>query len=531
MFLRRSLPASLLAGALTALAVSPFPEPWWIFVVPAALLWALEPEAGATLGPGKAILVGLVSGTTASLGVMYWMVDVFAVDTGFPRWLCWVLGSCIFLWHSGPYVVTALITSLVVRAGGRAWWVLPPALTVSFTVVGTLFPWRLAVGAVPFLPYVQMAELGSQPLVDLCIAFVGCGAVEAFRHRSGGGSWSGALAHRERAFRLPAAVSVAALLLPTVYGLVRIPMVEATRARGDRVRVGVVQPNIGLEAKHDPARADENLARLQRASAALEARQVDFTLWPESAYPRPFPRSVRVDLPGERSVAGRDLHAPIVFGAVTSAGGCNRWNSTLVLEDGRIRGVVDKSRLVPFTEFVPFWAYFPAIRAVVPCPGFRRGRVERLLSVGEHRIGVFNCYEDILASRAFRVGRLEPDFLVNVTNDAWFGDTREPFLHHQAARLRSIETRRDLVRAVNTGVSGHVSATGADLHVTETYVERSFVAEVRTGRGRTLFVWVGDWVTGASAFALLYVVWRALRARLLAFRERRRARAHAAERA
>jgi apolipoprotein N-acyltransferase len=513
MFLRRSLPASLLAGAFIALSVIPFPAPWWIFCAPAALLVALTPDGETTLGPGKALLAGLIAGTATNLGVMYWMVDVFTAYTDIPLWLAWILGFCIFVWQAGPYALATLITSLVVRVGGRAWWALPPALAFSFTVVMTLFPWRLATGAVPFLPYVQMAELGSQPLIDLLIAFVGCGAVEAFRHRG---------AREARAFRLPAAVAVAALVVPTVYGLVRIPMVEAAREQGDLVRVGVVQPNISIAEKHDPAQADANLARLHRASAVLEAEGVDFNLWPESAYPRPFPRSVRTDLPGRRSVAG-PLEAPIIFGAVTSAGGCNRWNSALVLEDGRIRGVVDKVRLVPFTEFVPFWAYFPAIREIVVCPGFRRGQKERLLSVGEHEVGVFNCYEDILTSRAFRVGRLDPDFLVNLTNDAWFGDTSEPLLHHQAARLRSIETRRDLVRAVNTGVSGHVSATGEDLHVTETYVETAFIAEARTGSGRTLFLMVGDWVTGTSAFALLFFVWRRLRERLRAWRAARAA--------
>ncbi len=512
MFLRRCLPASLLAGAFTALAVVPFPEPWWVFCAPAALLVAIEPEASAPLRTGKAILAGLVAGTTASLGVMYWMPGVFTAYAAFHGWLAWLLGFGVFVWQSGPYVLAALITSVVARAGGRAWWALPPAIAIAFTVMPTLFPWRLATGAVPFLPYVQVAELGSQPLVDLLLAFVGCGAVEAFRHR----------ATREgRAFRVPAAVAAAALVVPTVYGLVRIPMVEAAREEGALVRVGVVQPNIGIEAKHDPERADENLARLQEASARLEAQHVDFTLWPESAYPRPFPRSVRVDLPGERSVAGPSLHTPIVFGSVTSAGGCNRWNSTLVLEGGRVRGVVDKFRLVPFTEFVPFWAYFPAISEIVACPGFRRGREERLLPVGEIELGVFNCFEDILASRAFRVGRMDPDLLINVTNDAWFGETREPYLHHQAARLRSIETRRDLVRAVNTGVSAHVSATGADLHLTGTYVADAFVAEARTGHGRTLFVWVGDWVTGSAAFALLYVVFRYVRARFRSWRAAR----------
>jgi apolipoprotein N-acyltransferase len=101
------------------------------------------------------------------------------------------------------------------------------------------------------------------------------------------------------------------------------------------------------------------------------------------------------------------------------------------------------------------------------------------------------------------VAQGEPDVLVNVTNDAWFGDTAEPHLHHQVARMRAIETRRDLVRAVNTGVSGHVSAAGEDVQRTETWVRTSFIAEARLLRGRTLWVILGDWVTALCAGAML----------------------------
>jgi len=92
---------------------------------------------------------------------------------------------------------------------------------------------------------------------------------------------------------------------------------------------------------------------------------------------------------------------------------------------------------------------------------------------------------------------------VNLTNDAWFGDTSAPLLHHMNARMRAIETRRDLVRAVNTGVSGHTAATGEDLARTDAFTRASFVADARLLRGTTIYGRFGDWVTAALAGAVL----------------------------
>ncbi len=513
MYKGRFLLGAALAGAALFLSMVPRPIPLLVFVFPAALYAALSPRDGEVVGFGKALLVGVVSGTVASLGAMYWMPSVFVSFAGFPTAAAWAVGALVFLWHSGPFVFATVTTSIVARRGGRPdWVVLPAALAVGFGVMPTLFPWRPTVCALPILPYVQLVELGGQPLVDFLIGLVGCGAFVAHRRRA---------ALREASFRVPALVAWAAFVLPIGYGLVRIHTVENERAKGDLVRVGVVQPNVGIEMKHDPARADEILARLQRLTARAQESGIDLALWPETSYPRPFPRAIRTDLPGRASVVGEAVRAPLVFGAITAVGsGCDRWNSALALEDGRIKGVVDKVRLVPFSEFVPLWRYSPAIRAVVPCPGFRLGIGEPVLEVAGVRLGVFNCFEDILSSRGFRVGRESPDLLVNLTNDAWFGDTTEPYLHHQAARLRSIETRRDLVRAVNTGVSGLVSATGADLFHTETFVETVFVAEARTMSGTTPFVLLGDWITLPLAIFLVLPLLRRLRAAVA----RRRAR-------
>ena len=150
------------------------------------------------------------------------------------------------------------------------------------------------------------------------------------------------------------------------------------------------------------------------------------------------------------------------------------------------------------------------------------GDAPRVLTLGGAGIGVLNCYEDVLDHYGRAVAAQGPDYLVNVTNDAWFGNTSEPILHHMVARMRSIETRRDLVRAVNTGVSGHVAATGENVVLTETFVATTFVTTVaKLGAaegtvGRTVYVRIGrafEWLALALLLGLGFYAYRSRLAR------------------
>src|SRR5690606_27410215 len=148
--------------------------------------------------------------------------------------------------------------------------------------------------------------------------------------------------------------------------------------------------------------------------------------------------------------------------------------------------------------------------------GFVPGEHEPLLEAAGAPLGILNCYEDLLPVRSRALARAGAALLVNLTNDAWFGDTAEPHLHHMVSRLRAIETRRDLLRAVNTGVSAHVSSTGRDLVRTETFVEASFVAEARLADELTVYARLGDLLTPmllAWLFSALLRGARSLRSR------------------
>src|SRR5690606_7012482 len=143
--------------------------------------------------------------------------------------------------------------------------------------------------------------------------------------------------------------------------------------------------------------------------------------------------------------------------------------------------------------------------------GFTPGGSVEVLEVAGVRLGVLNCYEDVREAHARRVAVSAPDLLVNLTNDAWFGATTEPALHQRVARLRAVETRRDVVRAVNTGISSHIAATGEELLITPVFAETAFVARARRLTGRTPWVRFGDLVTPSLLAWLLISAWAGVR--------------------
>ncbi len=142
-------------------------------------------------------------------------------------------------------------------------------------------------------------------------------------------------------------------------------------------------------------------------------------------------------------------------------------NSVVLLDPrGRVQGMSHKIRLLLFGEYLPFEDLIPALRELVPEAGFfREGDAVRLLSMklasgGVQRIAPLVCYEDIIPEFGRILGPLRHDLLVNVTNDAWFGQTSEPALHLQLAAARAVESRRVMVRSTNTGISAFIDPAG-----------------------------------------------------------------------
>lgn len=489
----RALALSALSGLLLAPAILAQHLAVFAFLAYAPLYLAIQGQS-----PRRAATLGLLSGVAYSVPAYWWVADTIAHFGGPGQPVSSLLVVALSVANAVRIAIPAWVAA---RAAQRGW---PEALVFVLAFLGAeiayplFLPYYLGVGVVQALPLVQVAELGGMLAVDLVVITFAVGLGEGLR------------AARSR--RLPAVGAwVAMFAVPALawgWGTVRIGQVRAAMADAPSVYIGLVQPDV-------PAGGSDDVPWNREATLALANRGVDLVLWPEVAVHTSFNEDTwRKRIP-ERITSG--LGVPVLFGTRT-------WEESPVAGEPRLRrnvavlvddagvpiGRYDKHQLVPFGEFIPFSDWFPVLRGVVDNDElFIPGAGVQPIEWGTHRIAALICYEDILPSYVNRhVSAVAPDLLVTITNDAWFGDTAEPWIHLTEARIRAIEHRRYLVRSANSGPSGLVDPVGALGDTSGLFVKESRIVEARWMSGTTLYERIGDlpwWGAGALAMVAAFV--------------------------
>jgi apolipoprotein N-acyltransferase len=431
----------------------------------------------------------------------------------------------------------ALMGWLYGRAARRGWpvpVVFAAAFATSELVFPLLFPWYYAatVHNVPVL--MQLAELGGPILVGLLLVAVNMAVAEPLRAGlaarvagrpliASAGRADSATEERGRLLldRRVIGAGVLALLFALLFGAARISMVTRQVAAAEPARVGYVQGNMGLFQKRE--KPGEGLRRHVTLTQELRDQGVDFVVWSESAVTFAVPEDLGMKTPFYRERFAGRLGVPAIFGAVLFRADPDRerWFNTAIAtsDKGDVVGRYDKQYLLAFGEYLPFGDDFPILYQWSPHSGrFSKGTslepVELVIKGKKRAISVLICYEDILPSFTNRmVAHADPELLVNITNDAWFGDTTEPWEHLALAKFRAIEHRRFLVRATNSGVSAIVDPMGGVVAHTKTFVTEAQQGEVRWLRSHTVYEMVGDAPWWLLALACAYASFARPRAR------------------
>jgi apolipoprotein N-acyltransferase len=312
------------------------------------------------------------------------------------------------------------------------------------------FPWNLAgyIWTVADEPLQAASVVG---IYGLSFATVALCSLPALALRTGARSF-----WRSK----PLAAATLGLLMLWGFGVARLHNAEDRSVPGVLLRL--VQPNVPQELKWKQDQREAILRRYVDLSAQPANRQPTYVIWPESAVPFLL-------LEGEqlrREIAERvQPEQGVLMGAVRRVVGAGErtyyFNSVLAIDTaGEVVATYDKVRLVPFGEYMPFQGLIPLQKLTAGKVDFSSGPGPRTnVSPGLLPFQPLVCYEAIFPDDQ-PSGELRPEWLLNVTNDAWFGDSAGPYQHFQMARVRAVERGIPLVRAANTGVSAVIDAYG-----------------------------------------------------------------------
>jgi apolipoprotein N-acyltransferase len=408
------------------------------------------------------------------------------------------------------------ITEAILFEAARFWWLVPlavPAVAAGLAVfiAAACFMARLAP---PGWPRV-LALAGAWVLADLARQFV----LTGFPWNPWGSVWEvpGLVGD---VFIQPAAwIGVHGLTLATLL-LAALPILGwRWRAAGAGllaawVAVGVwrlqqtvppqalavvlVQGNVAQGQKFDQALAVRIFQHYLELSSQGHTTGPAVAVWPETS----FPGLLDLDEPARQAIGQATGGAPALVGSVRFDQQRRPRNSLfVVLDGGVIGGVYDKWHLVPFGEYIPDWLPLPIM--VMPGNGFASGPGPRTLHVpGLPPFGPLICYEAIFSGQI--VDRSDrPTWLVNVTNDAWFGNSTGPRQHLAAARMRAVEEGLPLLRAANTGISAAFDAHGHELGRIDFQTSGTLVVELPGPLPTTLFGRIGLWLPAISGSVAL----------------------------
>jgi apolipoprotein N-acyltransferase len=457
------------SGAIGALALPPFSLVALMVAPMTIAVWLIDGSHGrGRLRPlASAFGAGWCMGLGYFLCGLWWVGAAFLVEADK---FAWALPLGVLLLPAALAVFPALgflLARLLWTSGSARVFVLAFGLGVSEWARGlvlTGFPWNdfgMALGGT--LTLAQIASLvGLHGLTFLSIAIF---AAPATLWRAGDG----------RLALSPTIAAAIALLLIACFGVWRLSAPASVTVPGVKLRL--IQPNISQGASFGPENKDAilrhylSLSNRRTESNRNGMREVTHLIWPESA----FPFILSKDEAALADISGfLEPGATLITGAarveMSDRAGPRYYNSIEVLDrDGLRSERYDKQHLVPFGEYVPFQSVLEqtGVTQFVQAPGgFARGSGARILHVpGLPPAMPLICYEAIFPVEIGEAlsGAPRSEWILNVTDDAWFGVTPGPHQHYAQARLRAIELGLPLVRGANSGVSAVVDGFGREL--------------------------------------------------------------------
>lgn len=457
-----------LTGILTGLA---FPTVLWGWHLPdlGFLAWFSLVPLFVLIGgqtPKKVFTSTLVTALIFYGFVLYWVYNAL-FNFGHLSVMASLGGEAAMLLGLSIYLALALGLSRLIadRLSLSVYTVIPWAwvaqdLCHNYVPVGG-FSWaNLAYSQSQSFSLIQAADLGGPYLITFALIFLNCSAARLLR--------------REEGALRQILISFLVVIGLVSYGKVRLREVNKGLGEAPRIQIALLQGNVPQDEKWLSSKGEE-IQEIYTGLASLVSGDTVLSVWPETAYPYSIeyqqdPLSKQVFPLPEGSLNQFHLIGAISFDEGKPG---DLYNSAfLVNSDGQMDGRYNKSRLVPFGEYVPYASILSFMNKVVPAIGtFHPGSREKPLvltqenfnGLGETRslnLGPLICYEDGFPEIAGNLTRGGADLLVNLSNDAWYLNSSAPWQHLVLSQFRAIENRRSVVRSTNTGLTAIIHPTG-----------------------------------------------------------------------
>jgi apolipoprotein N-acyltransferase len=453
------------AGAVATLALPPlniWPAPFLSFPI---LVWLIDGTGSGRLGGvGAAAAIGWWFGFGYFLAGLYWIGNAFLVDA---KTFGWLLPFAVILLPAGLAIFCAVgvaAARLMWMGGGGRVLALGVALTFSEWLRGhvlTGFPWNAFGYALvsPLAMAQSAAVVGLWGLTFVAVLVYASPVTLADDPKLSKRRW------------LAPALAILVVAAMAAFGTMRLANTPTMIVDGVRLRI--MQPNLQQDDKFNYSQKQQVMSRYialsERANGPQSTGLGDIThlIWPESAFPFFLTREadalaqIAALLPERTTLITGGVRPPE---AAPTPGITRAYNSVYVIgHDGSILSIYDKVHLVPFGEYLPFQDFLEElgfIQLTKVRGGFIPGTRRRTLDIPRAPGALpLVCYEIIFPAAAVPAGE-RANWIINLTNDGWFGMSLGPHQHFQQARLRAIEEGLPLVRAANTGISAVVDALG-----------------------------------------------------------------------
>ncbi|TRZ95372.1 apolipoprotein N-acyltransferase [bacterium] len=427
----------------------------WFGFVP--LFLALENKSKS-----KAFLLFYLTGVIFWFGTIYWLIHVTL-----PGLIVLVLYLALYFAIFG-----LLVFSIGYRLSAIGLLFIPALWVVLEYLRGHLlsgFGWAL-LGYSQYLnlPVIQIADITGVWGVSFLVMISNVIIYTLITRRSSG-----------RAKVKSSWFAISCIIIVLLYGFYKINQTPKAESQSS-LTISVIQGNIPQEMKWDNRSSSLIIERYFNLTAKAIKDGPDLIIWPEAALPVVLEEEpVYFDKVLNFT---RKISTPLLLGVVTYRDNLYYNSALLISKEGSFIRRYDKIHLVPFGEYIPLRKVFDFLETIAPIGDITAGKEYTLFEVsraGRRPLAVFSvliCFEDLFPELSRRFVSRGAEFLVNITNDAWFGDTSSPYQHLAASVFRAVENRVFLVRSANTGVSGFISPQG------------KIISLVEDGQGKNTFI-------------------------------------------